>query len=623
MDHQEEEHDAEFDTEQDSDQAPPPLGHIVGNTTPFRLTLELNVPLRRSAYVETHHEERPFVFNVERVWKDKKGSYAEIRVIGESPQTPFPFSAEFFLASEENIKKTLGIDNAPIDSVSIGKLYKTDIPVYLLIDKFGRCFITGKSGSGKSYTVGVLIEEFLRRRVPCIIIDRHGEYVSLKVKNEENPPKEYDIFFEDSEHSEIISQVEKKLTELESDIKQKILERKAKKAAAQDGDIDIEELGVKDVDLNDLEIESGGLNYLEEEPEEDSLPKKLIDGWDEEYGFSKHIIEFGSLEFNPGCDLSLEMLLLADAKDLVNVGQCTIANLIGSDIETQETIVAKLLKKLYTSALRRELPPFFLFIDEAHLFAGKKSSECVDMVKLFAQEGRKFGANIVIITQKPQLLDTTIRAQAGTWIIHKLTDTTDINMAIKSSEGLSNSHQDDIASLLPGEAIVTGEASSLVPLFLEVRQRFTVHGGAGYNILDAVQDAEEYTNTQLKESLINKLGTQEVALADVLSGNVGVVGGGLTPIAEGESTAELKAEIAQLKAALTKAEEKKRQIHKKIKERNQEIARLKNEPGFAENYEALDSEIGEWKEKFEKEKDRADEAVALAEKLLKKIRGGK
>jgi DNA helicase HerA-like ATPase len=89
----------------------------------------------------------------------------------------------------------------------------------------------------------------------------------------------------------------------------------------------------------------------------------------------------------------------------------------GLALEVQETIAGKLLKKLYESSTTRKIPPFYLFLDEAHLFAGKKQTETCEVVKLFAQEGRKFGANIVIGTQRPQLLDTTIRAQAGTWVV--------------------------------------------------------------------------------------------------------------------------------------------------------------------------------------------------------------
>ncbi len=48
----------------------------------------------------------------------------------------------------------------------------------------GRTCVIGSSGSGKSYTVGVICEELCRARVPFAIIDVEGEYSGLKEKYE-------------------------------------------------------------------------------------------------------------------------------------------------------------------------------------------------------------------------------------------------------------------------------------------------------------------------------------------------------------------------------------------------------------------------------------------------------
>ncbi len=44
----------------------------------------------------------------------------------------------------------------------------------------GRGFITGKSGSGKSNTAGVVCEELLRQGMPLLVVDTEGEYYGLK-----------------------------------------------------------------------------------------------------------------------------------------------------------------------------------------------------------------------------------------------------------------------------------------------------------------------------------------------------------------------------------------------------------------------------------------------------------
>lgn len=44
----------------------------------------------------------------------------------------------------------------------------------------GRGFITGKSGSGKSNTAGIILEELLESNYPFLIVDTEGEYYGLK-----------------------------------------------------------------------------------------------------------------------------------------------------------------------------------------------------------------------------------------------------------------------------------------------------------------------------------------------------------------------------------------------------------------------------------------------------------
>ena len=44
--------------------------------------------------------------------------------------------------------------------------------------------VLAKSGSGKSYAVGVLLEEILSKKVPLLVIDPHGEYTDMKFPND-------------------------------------------------------------------------------------------------------------------------------------------------------------------------------------------------------------------------------------------------------------------------------------------------------------------------------------------------------------------------------------------------------------------------------------------------------
>ncbi len=514
------------------------VGKLSGKTTTHTVNMIIEDPkIERSNYLtiygksENDGEQRPFyVLNITDMWTEEKGMMARLQVLGERPKRPFDVGADVFLATEEQITKILGINNPPDKSVAIGNLLGYPFNINLLVKNFGRIFITGKSGSGKSYTMGVLCEEFLKKGIPVVIIDRHGEYGSLKV------------------------------------------------AAGKD----------------DVSAKLEPQRTLEEE-EDVKLKAEKGPGESE---FVDNIIEFADLSKNKGGDIDLDYLFSLQATDLVAPRLCTIVNLRGLDLEVQEVITGKLLKKLYLASTTRKIPPFYLFLDEAHLFAGKKQTETCEIVKLFAQEGRKFGANIVIGTQRPQLLDTTIRAQAGTWIVMNLSDIRDISITISSAEDLSNENKEDISGLEKGEGIVCGEAVGNIPLFVKIRERETKHGGMGFNPLDFLS---EHTVEELQKRKNRILGNKSEEELEAGKQEFHV-------LTEKKGAIDYITEIAKLKA--------------RIKELETENSALKAgrdipEPIYTgdsgEKLKELEVEIKVWKEKYNalknKKKDKKSEFI--------------
>ena len=478
-----------------------PLGRLTGKTTTHTVQVVFEDPsVERNNYLVTYGEKDDdgnrifFVLTIIDMWTEDKGRMAKLKVIGERPKRPFEIGAKIFLAKEEQIAKILGIFNPPEESLLLGNLIGYPYDVYLLIKDFGRIFITGKSGSGKSYTMGVLCEEFLKKGVPLVILDRHGEYGALKVESE---------------------------------------------------------------DTGEGESE-----------------------------FVDNIIEFSDLKKNKGADIDIEYMFSLSAPDLVAPNLCTIVNLNGMALEVQEAIAGKLLKKLYEASTTRKIPPFYLFLDEAHLFAGKKQTETCEVVKLFAQEGRKFGANIVIGTQRPQLLDTTIRAQAGTWVVHNLSDIRDIGITISSAEDLSNENKSDISGLDKGEAIICGEAAKGIPLFVKIRSRQTRHGGVSFNPLDFLSDQ---TVEELQKRKTRILGGKS---ADELETGKELFKGIIGPKKPGDYIEE----IAILKVKIKGLEDEVGRLKEKVAD----IKGRKNIPLVATDDTIMDmqTEINVWKEKY-------------------------
>lgn len=486
-----------------------PVGRLTGKTMTHSVTVVFEgVPVERNNYLVVYGEKdeegnKPyFVMYITDMWTDEKGRMAKLGVLGERPKRPFEIGSDVFMAKEEQISSILGIFNPPEESLSLGQLIGYPYEVYLLIKNFGRIFITGKSGSGKSYTMGVLCEEFLKKGVPVVILDRHGEYGSLKVASE---------------------------------------------------------------DTGEGESE-----------------------------FVDKIIEFSDLKKNKGGDIDIEYLFSLSSADIVAPNLCTIVNLNGLSLEVQETVAGKLLKKLYESSTTRKIPPFYLFLDEAHLFAGKKQTETCEVVKLFAQEGRKFGANIVIGTQRPQLLDTTIRAQAGTWVVHNLSDIRDIGITISSAEDLSNDNKSDISGLDKGEAIICGEAVKGIPLFVKIRSRRTRHGGVSFNPLDFLSGSTVDDLQKRKERILGGKSADELEIGKSM----------YQEMMEPKKAADYLDEIAALKVRIQDLEDEVGRLKQKVAD----VKEGKNIPLIAtdEVVEELQTEIEVWKEKYNYLKEMAE-----------------
>ena len=501
-----EDKDAKISNDNEIDIKKRKVGNLLGKTTAHHVTVQFSNPMiERNNYFVIYGKKDDsgnrsyYMLSITKLWSEEKGLLAELQVVGERPKRPFDIGAEVYLATDEQIKKLLGISNPPDRSVSIGKLIGYDFEVQLLVKNFGRIFVTGKSGSGKSYTMGVLCEEFMSKGIPIIILDRHGEYSSLKV------------------------------------------------AAHEEGE------------------EARESEYVE------------------------NIVEFADLSVNQGGDVDIEYLFSLDSTDLVAPNLCTIVNLRGMELNVQELIAGKLLKKLYQASVARRIPPFYLLLDEAHLFAGKKQTETCEIVKLFSQEGRKFGANLVIGTQRPQLLDTTIRAQAGTWIVHNLTDVRDIDVTISSAEDLSKENKADISGLDKGEAIICGEAVGSIPLFVKIRKRKTAHGGIGFNPLD-------YLSQQTVEELQKR---KQKILANKTANEIETGKSIFEEITKPKTAAEYLDEIAALKIRIKELEDEVQILRAKVAEMGGAEGEIPTPSGSRDEIiEELKTEIKVWKEKY-------------------------
>lgn len=123
-------------------------------------------------------------------------------------------------------------------------------------------------------------------------------------------------------------------------------------------------------------------------------------------------------------------------------------------------------KGLFTSC------PLIVVLDEAHNFLGKSAGYedaivRLDSFELIAREGRKYGLNLCLATQRPRDLTEGVLSQIGTLIVHRLTNDRDREIVEKACGEIDRSATAFLANLKQGEAAIVG-ADFPIPMTVQI-----------------------------------------------------------------------------------------------------------------------------------------------------------
>jgi len=179
--------------------------------------------------------------------------------------------------------------------------------------------------------------------------------------------------------------------------------------------------------------------------------------------------------FNPGdwCP-SLEGTVLKDLDALLadwvgSPSPITILDLSGIPSTVLNDLIGATLRILYDALFwARNLPeggrerPLLFVLEEAHTYLGKEhTGPAASAVRRIAKEGRKYGVGIMIVSQRPSEIDSTILSQCGTIFAMRLANDTDRGQVAGASSDNLKGLFDMLPILRTGEAIIVGEAVSL------------------------------------------------------------------------------------------------------------------------------------------------------------------
>lgn len=119
-----------------------------------------------------------------------------------------------------------------------------------------------------------------------------------------------------------------------------------------------------------------------------------------------------------------------------------------------------------------DLKPLIVFLDEAHNFLGKHiggedTVAKLDAFELIAKEGRKFGLNICLATQRPRDITEGVLSQIGTMIVHRLTNDRDRDVVERACGEIDRAASAFLPNLKPGEAAIIGNDFP-IPLTVQI-----------------------------------------------------------------------------------------------------------------------------------------------------------
>ncbi|MBN1280862.1 MAG: DUF87 domain-containing protein [Candidatus Thermoplasmatota archaeon] len=423
--------------------------------------------------------------------KSDVSAYAE--VIGyrdaegrlQAPRSPFEAGSQITFAHEDLIRHVLGLHAEKENGAYLGLLKGHDLPVYLNIDSLVQkhICILAKTGGGKSYACGVLIEELLKKKIPLVIIDTHGEYVSLGKPNK------------DKKDQKNMEKFKVKPSEYNSQI--------IAYSPLATGEASMQHLTLDGMNMEGREI----LELLQAKlsgPQIAVLYQciKELKEFKQVYSIRDIIETVERSKSNARWNViaSLESLdsigVFAEkgttAQDLVQKGKCSIINMRGVPPDIQDVVVARLTEQLFKNRKVGKIPPFLLVVEEAHNYCpehGIGNAVSSKMLRTVASEGRKFGMGLCVVSQRPAKIDKNIISQCNTNIILKVTNPNDLKAIVQSVEGLTSQTADEIQRLPIGVALISG-ASIQMPILVEIRTRETDHGGKSVTVFKDIDPSD-------------------------------------------------------------------------------------------------------------------------------------
>lgn len=423
----------------------------------------------------------------------------EIQIIGKfvgqkliRPRAPIISGQFVYIADSDFLEKQIYRDN----TIEIGNLrdnpeVKAQIDFNKLVSH--HFSVLAMTGAGKSYTVGVIIEELIHKyKIPILIIDPHGEYAKTCVPEKED--------------NEIAKSIADSVTifvpgDLNPYIETRFEQKEEKRRPTRKftlNPVDMELYQVKTLIKEYYGLSEAQSRELDENWDKVQFEKDSIENIEDLIRVScddiKHEGTKKALKsklkallkrpyFDFGIDIQLD--------SLIEKGHISILELNNLDSFDQQAVVGIVLRKLFESRKTRSqtrVKPFLVIIEEAHNFipGGTSHSASKYIIARIASEGRKFGIGVGIVSQRPSRVDADVLSQCNTHFILRIMNPKDQNYVKNICEYMTDEDAKALRGQAQGETMAIGYATPFT-LLVKVKERITKHGGITPDFLEELE----------------------------------------------------------------------------------------------------------------------------------------
>tara|TARA_R110001592_G_scaffold91274_1_gene267348 strand:+ start:856 stop:2751 length:1896 start_codon:yes stop_codon:yes gene_type:complete len=188
-------------------------------------------------------------------------------------------------------------------------------------------------------------------------------------------------------------------------------------------------------------------------------------------------IRFMMEEFNASSPTLTDVISQLVGQDAEQKRDIRIIDISGLPNEVAGPLAAMLARllfqyKLYQTQDERRRDPVLLVCEEAHRYVPDRGeaeyAAAQTAVRRIAREGRKYGLGLMLVSQRPSDIESTVIAQCGTWLVLRLTNSSDQAHVARflpdSLAGMTRA----LPALAQQEALFVGEGAA-IPARVKIR----------------------------------------------------------------------------------------------------------------------------------------------------------